>query len=179
MLFVFAIVNNQLLGFLKANRFGGESFWNAHKLAGVANVRTEATNRCHHIFALKLAKGARQLKEHQSLFEGDSLHTLVGMERCEAWLFAIFIGIAQLHGRAKASDFHRHRLASLGVVAQNAFAHLVLQAQTCHALDIGVEIVVEMSNRVGPLRNAFSHVVEVVFHISGEVVVDDFWEVFD
>jgi len=27
------------------------------------------------------------------------------MERCEAGLFAIFVGIAQLHGRAKASDF--------------------------------------------------------------------------
>ena len=68
-------------------------------------------------------------------------------------------------------------MTALGVVAQLAFARLVLRTCIHHLLYGRLKFSVEVLHHVGPLLLAVGYLVELLLYLSGEVIVHDGGEV--
>ena len=81
-----------------------------------------------HLLTLKLTQLTRQVKKLERLIKGERLNALSALERSKARL-DIIVGSTHLHQGSITSDFHHDRQPRLGVIAQQAFSHFVLESQ--------------------------------------------------
>ena len=161
---------------LEGDGHGVFAFGQRHELLVVHDVRTEAAVADDHRTALKLAHGAGQLEQLEGLVERQRLHALVGGQLGELRLLLV-LGSTNLYHRTEAADLHKHGLARLGVLAQQALAGLMLAALVHGLLDGGLELLVEVLHHLLPLFVALGNLVELLLHAGGEVVVHDVLEV--
>ena len=176
LLLALALGFNQLYGAVERDghrvlvlRYGG-----VHLV--VKNVWSESSGADCHGLAFVFANGAGHLEQFESLFESDGLHTLVGGKLCKARLLVV-VGCANLHYRTVASYLYEHRMTALGVVAQLAFARLVLRTCIHHLLYGRLKFAVEVLHHVGPLLLAVGYLVELLLYLGCEVIVHDVGEV--
>ena len=142
----------------------------------VKNVGSKSSGTDCHALAFIFAYGTGHLEEFESLLQRDGLHTLVGGKLCKARLFVV-VGCANLHYRTVAAYLYEHRMTALGVVAQLAFACLVLRTCIHHLLYGRLKFSVEVLHHVGPLLLAVGYLVELLLYLGGEVIVHDGGEV--
>ena len=171
-----ALRQNQFDGALQRDFQGVFALRNRNKLLVVVDIGAEASCVGYNGFSLVFTERSWQFEEFEGLVQGDGGHTLV-LRQCGEERFLLLLGRANLHHRAVASDAHFHHFARFRVDAQFALAHAQFVAFLHSPRHQRVEVGVELSDEAGPFLVALSHIVEVLLHVGGEVVVHDVGEV--
>ena len=91
--------------------------------------------------------------------------------------FLLVLGIANLHYRAKATDFYIYRFATLGVNTQLSLSSLMLSPDVHSVLNNRFEVLVEITHHVSPFLLALGNLVKLLLHLGGEVIIHDSGEI--
>ena len=140
------------------------------------HIWPKAACRYHHFLPLEFTESARQLKQLESLVEGDTVHRFVGRKRGKQRFIGI-VGGAYLHQRPESANLHRYHSSAYRVVAQYSLAHTVFETQIGYLLHAFVERLVEVCYLVLPAQFALGNLVETLLDAGSEVIVHDVGEI--
>ena len=143
----------------------------------VQHIGTKAACSDNDGGSLVVTYGARQLEQLQSLVERQRLHAFFARQLGKQRLLNIF-SRTNLNHRTKTTNLHEYRLSALGVLTQLTLASLTLLTGIHGLFNHRFEVLIEGFHHVLPLFLTLGYSVEVLLHLSGEVIVHDGGEIF-
>ena len=118
----------------------------------------------------------RQLKQLHSLLECDGLHALLFGKLGEHGLVFV-LGSTHLYDRTETTDLYKDRTTSLRIKTKLTLTSLMCISAVHGVFYLRDEVIIEMMHHVCPFLLTFGNLIEVKFHLGGEIVVHDVVEV--
>src|SRR5690606_38667363 len=139
----------------------------------VLNVWPEAPDgHLDRMTVFGVSKRFRQLEQLKGLLERDRVHALMRSQARELRFFLVVLG-AELHERTVLAVANGHRLTGRRVDAELArFGNVFARDGFVDEVDLLLELLPEALEHRNPFLFAVGNVVQVVFHLGGEAVVD-------